>query len=46
MTIGFYHLLANEGNKKKVQAELREAWPEKDTPFSYEMAEKLPYLVS
>ncbi len=45
MTIGFFHLMANEGLKKKLQAELREAWPEKDTPFSYEMAEKLPYLV-
>ncbi|KAF9019739.1 cytochrome P450 [Hymenopellis radicata] len=44
MTIGFFHLLANEGVKKTLQAELREAWPEKDTPFSYEMAEKLPYL--
>ncbi|KAF9019737.1 cytochrome P450 [Hymenopellis radicata] len=44
MTIGFFHLLANEGIKKTLQAELREAWPEKDTPFSYEMAEKLPYL--
>ncbi|KAF9019730.1 cytochrome P450 [Hymenopellis radicata] len=44
MTIGFFHLLANESVKKTLQAELREAWPEKDTPFSYEMAEKLPYL--
>ncbi|KAF8901808.1 cytochrome P450 [Mucidula mucida] len=46
MTIGFFHLMANESIKKKLQAELREAWPEKDTPFSYEMAEKLPYLAS
>ncbi|KAF8901812.1 cytochrome P450 [Mucidula mucida] len=46
MTIGFFHLMANEGLKKKLQAELREAWPEKDTPFSYEMAEKLPYLTA
>ncbi len=46
MTIGFFHLMANESIKKKLQAELCKAWPEKDTPFSYEMAEKLPYLVS
>ncbi|KAF8901800.1 cytochrome P450 [Mucidula mucida] len=44
MTIGFFHLMANEGVKHKLQAELREAWPEKETPFSFEMAEKLTYL--
>ncbi|KAF9019731.1 cytochrome P450 [Hymenopellis radicata] len=44
MSMGFFHLMANESIKKKLQAELREAWPEMDTPFSYEMAERLPYL--
>ncbi|KAF9019750.1 cytochrome P450 [Hymenopellis radicata] len=44
MTLGLFHLLSNEPAKKKLQAELQAAWPEKDTPFSYEMAEKLPYL--
>ena len=29
-----------------LDAELARAWPEKDSPFTYEQAEKLPYLVS
>ncbi|KAF9039634.1 cytochrome P450 [Hymenopellis radicata] len=44
MSIGFFHLVSNPEAMKKLQAELQAAWPEKDTPFSYEMAEKLPYL--
>ncbi|KAF9003841.1 cytochrome P450 [Hymenopellis radicata] len=44
MTVGFFHLLSNELVKKKLKAELKAAWPEKDTPFSYEMLEKLPLL--
>ncbi|KAF9019732.1 cytochrome P450 [Hymenopellis radicata] len=44
MTVGLFHLLADESARKKLQAELQEAWPDKDAPFSYQMAEKLPYL--
>ncbi|KAF8882793.1 cytochrome P450 [Mucidula mucida] len=44
MTIGFFHLLSNPAIMKTLQSELQAAWPEKDMPFSYEMAEKLPYL--
>ncbi len=46
MAVGLFHLLSDESAKKKLEAELQAAWPEKDSPFSYEMAEKLPYLVS
>ncbi|KAF9019751.1 cytochrome P450 [Hymenopellis radicata] len=44
MTVGLFHLLSDESTRQKLEAELQAAWPEKDTPFSYEMAEKLPYL--
>ncbi|KAF8905919.1 cytochrome P450 [Mucidula mucida] len=44
MTIGFFHLLSNPTTMEKLQAELQTAWPEKDMPFLYEMAEKLLYL--
>ncbi|KAF9025638.1 hypothetical protein BDZ89DRAFT_1161644 [Hymenopellis radicata] len=44
MTIGFFHVLFNKQAREKLLLELRDAWPEKDSPFSYEMAEKLPYL--
>lgn len=45
---GFYHLLSdgNEDVLKRLEDELKMAWPEKDSPFSFEQAEKLPYLVS
>ncbi len=45
MTIGFFHLLSDPTTMEKLQAELQTAWPEKDMPFLYEMAEKLLYLV-
>ncbi|KAF9019745.1 cytochrome P450 [Hymenopellis radicata] len=44
MTVGLFHLLSDESAGKKLQAELQAAWPEKDAPFTFEMAEKLPYL--
>ena len=36
----------NKDKLKRLEDELINAWPEKDSPFSYEQAEKLPYLVS
>lgn len=44
--VGFYHILSQKEVKQALDIELERAWPEKDSPFSYEQAEKLPYLVS
>ncbi|KAF9013627.1 cytochrome P450 [Hymenopellis radicata] len=44
MTVGFFHILKTPSMRKALQAELNAAWPDRDMPFTYEMAEKLPYL--
>ena len=48
LNVGFFHLLLDENKevRKRLEDELKMAWPEKDSPFSFEQAEKLPYLVS
>lgn len=40
-----YHLLQNPLARKRLDAELREAWPVLDEVPPYEILEKLPYLV-
>jgi hypothetical protein len=40
-----YHLLQNPPARRRLEAELREAWPVLDEVPSYEVLEKLPYLV-
>jgi cytochrome P450 len=45
-SVGTYHVLANNGVLEKLRAELKSAWPDPDTPFTYSSLEKLPYLVS
>ncbi|KAF9024328.1 hypothetical protein BDZ89DRAFT_1136099 [Hymenopellis radicata] len=41
---GLFHILHDESARKKLQAESKAAWPEMGTPFSFQMAEHLPYL--
>lgn len=43
---GTYGVLANPTIAKRLSQELREAIPTRDTPVSFSMLEKLPYLVS
>lgn len=45
-TVATYHILNNKDVHCKLFQVLKEAWPDKDTPASYETLEKLPYLVS
>ena len=48
LNIGLFRLLLDENKDvlKRLVDELVKAWPEIDSPFSFEQAEKLPYLVS
>jgi len=45
-TVATYHILSNKHVHRKLMSVLREAWPDRDAPASYETLEKLPYLVS
>jgi len=45
-TVAAYHILNNKEVHQKLSSVLKEAWPDKDLPPSYETLEKLPYLVS
>jgi hypothetical protein len=45
-TVATYHILANKDVRDRLAQEVKEAWPEKDAPASYETLERLPYLVS
>lgn len=45
-TMGTFHVLHNKDIKSKLTAELRAAWPDPNSPFTYQSLEKLPYLVS
>jgi len=45
-TVGTYHILHNKDVHQKLYQSLKEVWPDKDTPASYEILEKLTYLVS
>jgi hypothetical protein len=45
-TVGIYHILHDKDVHQKLFKTLKEAWPDKGTPASYETLEKLTYLVS
>ncbi|KAF8972735.1 cytochrome P450 [Flammula alnicola] len=45
-TVATYHILSNKDVHRKLFQTLKEAWPEKDAPASYETLEKLPYLTA
>jgi cytochrome P450 len=45
-TVGTYHILHDKDVHQKLFKTLKEAWPDKGTPASYEILEKLTYLVS
>jgi hypothetical protein len=45
-TVGTYHILHNKSVHQKLFESLKEAWPDKNAPASYETLEKLTYLVS
>lgn len=44
-TVATYHVLHDKDVHRKLTSVLLEAWPDKDTPTTYETLEKLPYLV-
>lgn len=41
-----FYILSNKDIEKRLRQELKDAWPDVDTPMSLEKLEKLPYLVS
>lgn len=43
---GSFYVMTKADVRKKLVAELREAWPELDQPPSLAVLERLPYLVS
>ncbi|KIM39662.1 hypothetical protein M413DRAFT_19768 [Hebeloma cylindrosporum] len=45
-TVGAYHILHNKDVHQKLFKTLKEAWPDKDAPASYETLEKLTYLTA
>lgn len=45
-TVGTFHVLNNPYVREKLVEELSAAWPERDSPASLAILEKLPYLVS
>jgi cytochrome P450 len=45
-TVGTFYVLNDPVVHKKLFEELRDAWPDKDTPIGYAALERLPYLVS
>ncbi|KJA28231.1 hypothetical protein HYPSUDRAFT_809867 [Hypholoma sublateritium FD-334 SS-4] len=45
-TVAAYHILANKDVHAKLFKSLKDAWPDRDTPPSYEILEKLPYLTA
>jgi len=46
LMIGVYYLLRNPGEKQRLVDEVRTVWPDLDQAPSYEILEKLPFLVS
>ncbi|KAJ3521437.1 hypothetical protein NMY22_g12317 [Coprinellus aureogranulatus] len=44
--IALFHVLRNPDIEKRLRDELREAWPDVDTPMPVEKLEKLPYLMA
>lgn len=45
-TVATYHILDNKDVYGRLLGELKDSWPDKDSPASLEILEKLPYLVS
>ncbi|EDR13906.1 uncharacterized protein LACBIDRAFT_244728 [Laccaria bicolor S238N-H82] len=45
-TVATYHILANKDVRDRLAQEVKEAWPERDAPASYETLERLPYLTA
>ncbi|KXN83789.1 Trichodiene oxygenase [Leucoagaricus sp. SymC.cos] len=45
-SVGVYNVLTNPEIHKKLVKEIREAWPEMDTPMNVQALEKLPYLTA
>lgn len=45
-TVATYHILSNKHVQDRLAQEVKDAWPEKDAPASYETLEKLPYLTA
>ena len=46
LNVGLYHIIKDKSLRKTLEDEIMAAWPEKDSPFSFEQAEKLCFLVS
>ncbi len=46
LMIGVHYLLRNPEAKQRLEDEVRTVWPDLDQPPSYEVLEKLPFLVS
>jgi len=46
LMVGAYYLLRSPEAKKRLEAEVRAAWPVLDQPPSYEELEKLPFLTA
>ncbi len=46
LMVGVYYLLRNPGAKQRLVDEVRTVWPDLDQAPSYEVLEKLPFLVS
>ncbi|KAK0218598.1 cytochrome P450 [Armillaria nabsnona] len=44
MIVGFFNVLNTPSIRKKLAAELKAMWPEKESPMPYDSLEKLPYL--
>ncbi|PBK86249.1 cytochrome P450 [Armillaria gallica] len=44
MIVGFFNVLNNPSIRKKLAAELKVMWPEKESPMPYDSLEKSPYL--
>ncbi|KAJ3850649.1 cytochrome P450 [Lentinula lateritia] len=45
-TVGTFYALKNQNIRHKLVEELREVWPDQDSPMSYAVLEKLPYLTA
>ncbi|KAF5359444.1 hypothetical protein D9756_002939 [Leucocoprinus leucothites] len=45
-SVGIFHVLSNPDIHERLVNEIKEAWPEKDTPMGVQALEKLPYLTA
>lgn len=46
LTVGIFHVLANNGIKERLVRELRQAWPDLSKTPTFEDLEQLPYLTA